>query len=56
MTFEQLRRNLAREGYTLVMEDRSLIDETQVYAIYRGENRVVRLRTLAGIERWTNGL
>ncbi len=56
MTFEQLRRLLLRDGYKLVMEDRSLIDETQVYAIYRGENRITRLRTLDGVERWSRGL
>jgi hypothetical protein len=56
MTFQQLRRRLILDGYTLVMEDLSLIDETQVYAIYRGETRITRLRTLDGVARWSKGL
>lgn len=54
--FNQLKRLLLLNGYTLVMEDRSLTDETQVYAIYKGETRITRLQTLDGVARWANGL
>jgi hypothetical protein len=54
--YKQLKRKLSFEGYTLTMEDKSLIDETQVYAIYRGTQLVTRLRTLDGVQRWSNGL
>jgi hypothetical protein len=54
--YNQLKRKLLFAGYTLTMEDKSLIDETQVYAIYKGTQRVTRLRTLDGVQRWSNSL
>lgn len=55
MTFNELRATLRQEGYTLVCEDKSLIDETQVYAIYRGATRIARYGSLAGVAKWWNG-
>ncbi len=52
MTLEALRRQLVAHGYTLAIEDKSRIDATEVYAVYRGTQRMARFGSLAGVAQW----
>ena len=48
----RLRRFLAPEGYSIVVEDKSLIDETPVFTVYKGGVQQKRFPTLDALQKW----
>jgi hypothetical protein len=52
MTAQELQRAARVQGYTIRIEDRSLLDSTPMYAVYRGRERITRLFSPAAVGRW----
>lgn len=50
-TFNELQKIANKHGFTLKMEDKNRIDETQVVAIYKGNERISRYKNVAATEK-----
>lgn len=55
MTLNELKVLAQSWGYRIEVEEKSYVDSTLVYAIYRGFVRAIRFGSIAAAANWLNG-